>query len=417
MPPTDTSSRSSVGSPAGTVRSRLAERIAETDALPTALRAIFGYYGRTGELSLGALRIKRRVDGYVDDALAEAFSRVERSIAEEFGIPVDDVDFEFETKLTMPAELTLGYVYQRATTATPEQVDPVTGTVSTSLVERVRRPFGERRRSDRRERLIERSKPELDLVETAEDVTDLVLVALVDGDMRDALNDGEFDDFVVGFDASGSDRERIAELAQAELQAMVEDRFASFPPAVRTAYRDAVRVSERHQERDPQFRALMAAARDGDREAVREIEAEYKFADFEDPPAVFSPAERSYPYLKTQYGRVGVIYDGMVDMYRAAGVEIEPTFERSIVFAIIGAQIWLDDVDDYEADLRDTQLTPVTAEYLLQDSDREAYRSVLDITDRYLTAAERYAASSNSPLTGIGADYILRSGSPDPLPK
>jgi hypothetical protein len=234
--------------------------------------------------------------------------------------------------------------------------------------------------------------------------------------MRDALNDGEFADFGVAFDTDAAERRRVAEIAQQRLREAVEERFAEFPAAVREAYESAVERSERHQDRDPHFRELMADARAGEEGAFDAIEAEYKRGDFEDVPAMFTATELQLPYLKTQYGRVGVIYDGMIEMYRAAGVAIEDTFKRSIVFAIVGAQIWLDDVDDYRADMAGDQLTPVTAEYLLRETDREAYRAVVDIARRYIDAAKAHAAATDSPLAGIGADYILRSGHPEVLP-
>jgi len=78
--------------------------------------------------------------------------------------------------------------------------------------------------------------------------------------------------------------------------------------------------------------------------------------------------------------------------------------------------VWLDDVDDYAADMREGQLTPVTSEYLLADSDDEAYRSTVEITERYLGLAADHAAVADSPLTGIATEYIHRSGRPDVLP-
>ena len=387
----ETMNRAAAGN-AGIV-ARFAGSVADVSALPTSLRAVLDYYATTGEFPLDAVRLQRRVDAHVEDVIANAFDDVERTIAEEAGVDADAVSFSYDTKLTMPAELTLGHVYQRA-------------------------------RSNE-------STP----VERAEDVTELVVVALLDGDMRDAINDAEFEDFLVeGADAVG--RERAAELAQAALRTQVEELFDGFPEAVRDAYREAVDRSEAHQDRDPYFRELMADARDGDVDALEAIRREYKHGGFGDsdndrddagddrddadpiirPAELFVDEERSFPYLKTQYGRVGVIYDGMVEMYRAAGIDVEDTFKRSIVFTIIGAQIWLDDIDDYEDDLVDTQLTPVTAEYLLADSDREAYRNVVDATNEYLRAAERYAAETNSPLAGIGANYVFYSGDPSVLP-
>jgi hypothetical protein len=106
----------------------------------------------------------------------------------------------------------------------------------------------------------------------------------------------------------------------------------------------------------------------------------------------------------------------MIEMYRAADLPVEPAFQRSIVLAIIGAQVWLDDVDDYSADMADGQLTPVTAEYLLAEDDRVAYESVRRVGEAYLDRARDQATAADSPLTGIATEYIYRDGMLEQLP-
>ncbi len=349
---------------------RSAGWLARREAFPTAARAVFGYYAHSGVFDMGSLRLKRRVDSYIDEVTREAFSEVEEAIAAEFGYGY--VSFEYDTKLLLPANLTLGYLYRHA---------------------------------DEREH------------RRAEDMTRLAVEALLDGDMRDALNDEEYEDFEVDFETDESDRQVIAEIAQEVLQARVEQKFTNHPTTVREIYDWAVDISERHQEEDPHFRNLMADGQEGNQEALEAIEAEYKFADFEEEPALFTEEELTLPYLKTQYDRVGVIYDAMIQMYRKHNLPIENEFHRSIVLAIIGAQIWLDDVDDYRDDMRDGQLTPVTAEYLLDDDNAAARQSIIDISDRYLDRAKRQATAANSTLTGIAAEYIVRDGNPDTLPR
>ena len=103
-------------------------------------------------------------------------------------------------------------------------------------------------------------------------------------------------------------------------------------------------------------------------------------------------------------------------MYAAVGIDLDDAFRRAIVLAIIAAQVWLDDVDDFEADMADGQLTPVTAEYLLAASDREAYRRVVELTDRYASRAREHAADSDSTLVRIAVEYVLLSGDPSVLP-
>jgi hypothetical protein len=266
--------------------------------------------------------------------------------------------------------------------------------------------------------------------------------------MRDAINDAEYEDFHVDFDLEEEDRGRVAGVAQEVLQAAVQERFAAFPEAVRDAYDDAVERSEAHQERDPHFRDLVVdavraaeanavteamvdaaseepegAREELDAEAARDaLREEYKHAGFEEagfdaPPELFAEAELDLPYLVTQYGRVGVIYHGMVEMFREAGIELSMPFERSVVLAIIGAQLWLDDVDDFDADMAEGQLTPVTAEYLLAESDTEAYEQVVGITETYLDRARDAAHDSDAPVTGIAVEYIRHSGEPEKLPR
>ncbi len=349
---------------------RSAGWLARREAVPTSARAVFGYYAHSGVLDIGSLRLKQRVDRYVEGVTRNAFSEVEEAIAEEFGYGY--VSFEYDTKLLLPAELTLGYLYRHA----DEQ--------------------------DHRR---------------AEQMTKLAVEALLDGDMRDALNDEEYEDFEVDFDTDESDRQLIAEIAQEVMQARVEQQFTAHPTSTRDVYDWAVDISERHQENDPRFRRLMADGQEGDEQAIDAIESEYKFADFEEEPVLFTEEELDLPYLKTQYDRVGVIYDAMVRMYRECDLPIENEFHRSIVLAIIGAQIWLDDVDDYRDDMQDGQLTPVTAEYLLADDDAAARSAVVGISEEYLDRAKQQATAAESTLTGIATEYIVRDGDPSVLPE
>lgn len=372
------------------VLQRGAEWVANRGVLPTSLRAVLGYYADSGVFDYSALQLKSQVDETIDGIVADANATVERALEREFGR--QDVTFEYDTKLTMPAELTLGYVYRQIVEDAPSGVDPVAD--------------GEEAPGEFRQR-----------VEHVEATTALVVEALLDGDMRDAVNDEEFEDFAVDFPlASEEERRRVAVVAQEALQSSIEERFESFPAAVREAYDWAVDVSERHQDRDDHFRELMRALESGEDGATGTVRADYKFATFEEPPALFDEVERDLPYLKTQYRRVGVIYDGMIDMYREAGFDVPDEFKKSIVLSIIGAQVWLDDVDDYEDDVAEGQLTPVTAEYLMADSDQVAYERVVEITRRYLELAQTYATRSGTPLTGIAVEYIWRMGDPSVLP-
>ncbi|AXG07339.1 hypothetical protein DU500_13405 [Haloplanus rubicundus] len=378
----------------------VAARLAGLDRLPTAQRAILGYYAETGRLDYRALRIKSAVDDTLDTILESVYGEIESEIAAALG--VEDVTFAYETKLTLPAELTLGYLYRRALARATGGYDPITD-------EAGRLPFrGDPSSSANREAR--------EYVEMAEEATALIVQALLDGDMRDAINDDEFEDFEVELVGDPDpDRRRVAECAQSYLQGVVEDAFDRAPDAVRDAYDAAVEISEAHQAQDEGFRDLLAAALEGDAAAKASIEDEYKYAPVPDD-APFGSHERDLPYLKTQYDRVGVIYKGMLDAYRGVGFEIPEAFGTSIVLAIIGAQLWLDDVDDYHDDVAEGQLTPVTAEYVLADSDAAAYDNVVSITMDYFDLAREHAEAADSPLNGIAIEYILRSGDPERLP-
>lgn len=348
---------------------RTAGWLANRETLPGSARAVVGYYADTGVFDYRSVTLKRRVDSTVEQMIARAFTDIEEALAEEFGYGY--VRFEYDTKLVLPAKLTLGYLYRHMDDSEHHR---------------------------------------------AEQLTQLAIEALLDGDMRDARNDEEFQDFEVDFDIDEHDRKLVAEIAQEVLQARVEEKLGEYPDSVRETYDWAVEISEAHQEQDEQFRQLMADAQRGDEEALARIESEYRDAEFDDPPALFTDDELALPYLKTQYDRVGVIYDAMVEMYRDVDLPVERSFQRAIVLAIIGAQIWLDDVDDYEDDMREGQLTPVTAEYLLADDPTTAKAAVVDVSERYLDRAKAEAASADSTLTGIATEYILRDGTPESLP-
>ncbi len=406
----------------GSLSTRFSGQLADVDLIPASVRAVLGYHAASGQFALDVIRVKKYAEQFIQDTIRDAFTDIEIAIANEFDIPTDDVKFDYETKLTMPAELTLGHIYRQAINNSLNNFNPITRKTSTPLGDYFRFPFDKDAETKRRQKFIERSSEQLDKIELTEEVTELVVVALLDGDMRDAINDQEFQDFEMS-PVGELDDEQAASVAQDTLQKKVEELFEPFNNNVRTAYEEAVELSEGHQEDDPYFRELMATAKQGDEEALADIRENYKYGSFDqidfegsliEPQTLFDE-DQEFPYLKTQYGRVGVIYDGMIEMYRYAGIDIEDLFKRSIIFAIIGAQIWLDDIDDYHADLAETQLTPVTAEYLLSGTDQEAYENIERIAKQYLMTAKRYAAETNSPLAGIGTDYIYRLGTPDVL--
>ncbi|MEF8881440.1 MAG: hypothetical protein V5A34_02820 [Halapricum sp.] len=386
--------------------------LARRSALPTAVRAVFGYYGHSGVFDLGSLRLKSTVDDRTEAMVEDVFTLVESALAEEFG--VESVAFDYDTKLIMPAELTLGYLYRQAQRRA-DGADPVK---NSTWAGRVANAVGSGSYRDPPDPTEWDGSPEdpRAMVDRAEYLTRVVIEALLDGDMRDAVNDSEYEDFEVSLDLDPDEYARVARVAQETLEADLTDHLAALPDDVESVYEWAVDLSEAHQGRDPHFRDLYERARNGDEDATAAIEAEYRDAPFDADTDLFTGDEHDLPYLWTQYARVGVIYDAMIEMYRDVGLPVDTAFKRSIVLAIVGAQIWLDDVDDYWADVEDGQLTPVTAEYLLADADREAARRVQDITEQYLDLARTYATQTESPLTGIATEYIYFSGDPNILP-
>ncbi|MFC6988963.1 hypothetical protein ACFQJD_10010 [Haloplanus sp. GCM10025708] len=246
-----------VGTGDGPVR-RLAEWGARRDSLPTSLRAVLGYYAATGEFDSQAVLLKRRVDETMDRLLADLYETVETALEAEFDVAA--ATFRYETKLTLPAELTLGYLYRQATERATGRFDPVTGTRS-----RLFGLGGDTANRTPPPNLSATNREAVAFVDRAEGVTDLIVKALLDGDMRDAINDAEFEDFEVNDELSrAASIQRVAEVAQETLRAETERLFDRYPDEVRAAYDRAVDISESHQDEDDAFRATLRDARAGE---------------------------------------------------------------------------------------------------------------------------------------------------------
>jgi hypothetical protein len=281
--------------------------------------------------------------------------------------------FDYDTRLVLPALLTLGRIHVAADDVPLARVG---------------------------------ADVDHDFVARGRETTRNVVRALLDGDMRDAINDDEYEDFETNL----RPRERVAELAQQHLRAGVEEWFGreGTPPEVRAAYERAVELSERHQDDDEAFRDLLDRLRGADDPDARGAAADavrerYKFADAEGADLFETDAD--LPYFATQYARVGVLYEHMLDMYEAdLGVDLGEGFKRAIVLMVIGAQIGLDDTDDYPED-RGSQLTPVTAELNLAEDRATGVERVRRIVETYLDRADA-AADPDDHLTRIAVEYI-----------
>lgn len=341
-------------------------------------RAFAAHVARTRDPYLvPVLLLRGEVDKEIDAVTTDLFAAVEDTLVSalaegEVKLANDaaDVRFDYDTRLVLPAMLTLGRIHERA------------GDVP--LLRHVR-------------------PTDTDLVREGRAVTREIVGALLDGDMRDAINDNEYEDF----ETTVRPRSRAAELAQAALQSRVDAWLedSATPEGVARAYRHAVELSEGHQATDREFRDLLSRYNDGSGdERARlgeEIEARYKYAAPEETPALF-PDERYLPYFITQYERVGVLYEDMLRMYEAAlDIDLGEPFKRAIVLMVVAAQVGLDDVDDYPED-RGEQLTPVTAELALAGPGA-GITNLRRIVEEYL---DRAADAADSHLAGMAIEYI-----------
>lgn len=358
----------------GSVRSRI----------PATVRALAAHLAETRDPRVLALVLLRNeVDSDIESMTERLFLSVERDLERaresgeldpEPGAEDERARFDYDTRLVLPAMLTLGRIHVLA------------GDVPLARVGR---------------------EVDRDFVEQGRETTRNVVRALLDGDMRDAINDDEYEDFETNL----RPRERVAEIAQQSLQEGVEAWFESddTPRAVREAYDHAVELSERHQEEDRAFRDLLDRFHDSEagsdeRDAAADaVRGQYKYAELEDESLFDEVAD--LPYFATQYARVGVLYEDMLNMYEAdLGVDLGTGFKRAIVLLVVGAQIGLDDTDDYPDDRR-TQLTPVTAELNVAEDRATGVERLRDIVETYLDRADE-CADPDDHLTRIAVEYV-----------
>lgn len=356
--------------------------VAVRSRTPPIARAFLRYVSRSRDPGvLPILLLRSEVEGDIETMTERMFREVELELERGLGEgEIETVDlgeivwFDYDTRLVLPALLTLGRLCLLAN--------------DVPLVRRVREVD---------EELARRSRT----------TTYNVVQALIDGDMRDAINDEEYDDF----ETNARPKSQVAERAQACLAENVHQWFADqgTPDAVREHYDRAVRLSEGHQRDDEAFRDLLeryhAADADGgdERTAVAdEIRETYKFAEPEEPLELFED-DRSLPYFVTQYLRVGILYEDMLNMYEAdLDVDLGRDFKRAIVFMVIAAQVGLDDTDDYPED-RGKQLTPVTAEVNLTPDRETGVENLREIVLEYLDRADE---CSPDHLTSMAIGYI-----------
>jgi hypothetical protein len=347
--------------------------------IPPIARAFLRYVSRSRDPSVvPLLMLRSEVDADIEAMTGRMFREVELELdaALDAG-EIETVDvggavrFDYDTRLVLPALLTLGRLRVLA--------NDVPGYRHVRDVDE-------------------------DLARESRTTTYNIVQALVDGDMRDAINDEEYEDF----ETNARPKSRVAARAQARLAENVEAWFdqPDTPEAVREYYQHAVGLSEGHQDDDEAFRDLLDRyhAADGtDRAAVAaEIRESYKFAEPDEPLGLFDE-DCSLPYFLTQYLRVGILYEDMLNMYEAdLDVDLGDGFKRAIVLMVIAAQVGLDDTDDYPEDRR-TQLTPVTAELNLADDTETGVENLRAVVLEYLDRAEQ---CSPDHLTRMAIEYI-----------
>lgn len=352
-----------------TVRSRI----------PPIARAFLRYVSRTPDPGVvPLLMLRSEVDADIDAMTGRMFREVELEL--DHALDAGDIElldvgeavrFEYDTRLVLPALLTLGRLCVLANDV----------------------PFLRHVRD-----------VDTDLAQASRTTTYNIVQALVDGDMRDAINDEEYEDF----ETNARPRSRVASRAQDRLSANVQRWLdaESTPSVVRSSYDHAVSLSEGHQDDDDAFRALLDRYHetDGrDRATVAdEIRDSYKYATPDESLGIFGE-DASLPYFLTQYLRVGILYEDMLNMYEAdLDVDLGAEFKRAIVLMVIAAQVGLDDTDDYPEDRR-TQLTPVTAELNLADDRETGIENLRAVVLEYLDRAE---ACSPDHLTSMAIEYI-----------
>jgi hypothetical protein len=349
--------------------------------LPPLARAFGRYLRRHPDpYVVSILALRREVQVEIDTIIEELLATIEASLqarveTDELTLAADatTVRFDYDTRLVLPAMLTLGRIHELA------------GDVPGARLGR---------------------QVDTDLLAEGRRATTHVIRALLDGDMRDALNDEEYEDF----HTTARPRRQAAAIAQATLQQGVEEWLdrPETPAHVADAYHHAVTLSESHQAVDTEFRTLLTryegTAEGSDRETLQaQLEHEYKFAEPGGGSTVFEE-EFHQPYFTTQYERVGILYEDMLRMYeRTLDVELGDAFLRTIVLMVVAAQIGLDDVDDFPED-RHEQLTPVTAELAMDETG--GIDRIRGLVDGYLDAAQ---ADSESHLTGMAIAYVRTS--------
>lgn len=366
------------------------------------MSAVLDHY-TTGSMrlseGLNAIKLQQHISNQKDENLEELFESVESELSSETS---ESVDFFYDTKLTFPAELALGKLYGEARSELPEKYSLTKCGVETGI-KGMLNPIGEN--DSRNIRTENEHQNVLDNVSRAEEFTDLVIGLLVEGDMRDAIQDDEYCDFETDAQIEGA---HLAETAQETLFKELQPQLENYPAEVKEAYEKAVNSGMSHQQEDKDFRRMFEEAQENPDEA-EDIVKPYRNGNID---ASFSLdwSGTDLPFFGSQYERVGVLYDGMFEMYDQAELETEGDFKRSVVLSTIGAQIWLDDVDDLNEDWENGQLTPVTAEILTSQTKEQAYSNIVSMKNQYLDAAREYAVKSKSDLASISIEYINRRG-------
>ncbi|MFB6143826.1 MAG: hypothetical protein ABEJ98_00805 [Candidatus Nanohaloarchaea archaeon] len=294
----------------------------------------------------------------MDENRQEALQTVESEVDEE-------IDISYETKLYLPLEILLGLIYERNGYRAGERPEEV---------------------------------------EEAEDLFRNLAGLFLEIDLRDAVIDDELEKMKIT--GGEVDPEKLFEDGREALKREYYDEgLESYGSEISSIYDKGIEIAMEHQRSQDEFEKVMGEARR--KNSFDELMSLYRDADLED---MIGERIEALPYFATQYERVAVLYDAVISILAEKGLEISDEDREAIIYDVIGAQIWLDDVSDLKQDIEDDQLTPVTAEIARASDLEEAQQSIRELKDDYLDEAREKAKESDSVLQEIAVEYIDLKG-------
>lgn len=294
----------------------------------------------------------------MEESRQEALGTVESGVEGE-------IDISYETKLYMPLEILLGLIYERNGYRGDERPDKV---------------------------------------EKAEELFRHLAGLFLEIDLRDAVIDDELEKMKVRGDEV--DPERLFEEGREALKRKYYDEgLETYGSEISGIYDRGIKIAMEHQRSQEELEEFMEEARR--KNSFDELMSLYRDAD---PENMIGERIEALPYFATQYERVAVLYDAVISMMEELGLGISGEGREAIIYDVIGAQIWLDDVSDLKQDIEDDELTPVTAEVAKASDLEEAEQSIRGLKGLYLDEAREKALETDSVLQEIAVEYIDLKG-------